>query len=493
MADLSAVDVKLNGTSIKSSVDWTTLEVSQTLTKEVSKLSFGIKITPKTTVPNKTDQLDVYINDSAGNVYHYFGGQVVETEVNVLGGIQLMVSVTALDWSFTLDSKLVNQIYRNMDPHDIVLDILNKYTDGSFTTAGVQTYHANIPSITFNFSSVTKALQQLANLIGWEWNVTPGKDVFFGSTLINPAPFAITDSNGNLNWPSIDFDQDVSNMKNSVYVIGSTYTKTFDAATTRDSYQTDGINATFPLAYSYINQALTDTTPADPVFVTLDGANQTVGVDQQDDPTGFQVMYNQAEKFVHFNSLPGSGHTVKVFGDAIIPIVANAQNPVAVALYGEKQDVIVDKNITTVTEAFLRAQAQVAQYGDIVNTIRFDTLLPGLFTGQQLTLNSSIFSTGSLSLIIRRVTLVSYTPFKMKFQVECYSTDKVTFVDVMTLLLRQQLNGNSVADNTVLEVLIPLIETLSSVDAVTLSSVTFPYQWGPTGSPMAVANFSRWG
>ncbi len=406
-----------------------------------------------------------------------------------MGGLLLVAVITATDWSFKMDTKLVAQNYTNMDPQDIVLDIIANYTDGTFSTDGVQRGNFIIPSIKFNYEPVTKCLQKLATMIGWDWNVGANKDVNFFLTQTNPAPFDIDDTAGNLEWPTLDWDQDITNLKNSVYVIGANYKKTFNATTTRDVYTSVAGTFVYPLAYPYDKTTM---------VVTLAGVSQTIGIDQSTADASVQVQYNDKGRFIRFIADPGAGNQIKIYGDALIPILAHASNSAAIAQYGEIQDSIVDKQITSVTEAHMRAIAEVNLYGSPVNTVKFSTIQPGLFVGQQLTFNSTIFraiyATGALTMLIRRITAKGYSPFQLEFEVECYgsATDRVSFVDIMTLLLQKENSDNPVDDSTVLEDLAIIGETITITDVVTGTLRTPPYQWGPNGSPQVVWDFSTW-
>src|SRR5579871_5557559 len=173
-----------------------------------------------------------------------------------------------------------------LDPHDIVLDIVRQADPtGSkgFTTNHVQMGNFLVPSIKFNYQQPTKALQSLANLIGWDWYIDPNKDVhFFLGDVDNGvgeggvAPIVINTTGGNtgadIEWNSLDVDQNLTTMQNSVYVIGGTYTKTFTAETTIDTFMTDGVTQFFSVSYAY--ESDTDAYDTTPMAVTLDGVPQ---------------------------------------------------------------------------------------------------------------------------------------------------------------------------------------------------------------------------
>lgn len=476
---LASVVIKLSGVDISSSIDWSSLQFTGVLTKEVSTLVFDIRQTPGKSVPILGEQIDMYVDGT----YHYFGGSVTESETVIEGGILRKTTITATDGSFKADSKLVVHNYAMMDPQDIVVDIMTRYTTG-FTTNHVQKGNFLVPSIKFNYEPVTKCLQKLANLIGWDWNFDAANDVHFFLTETNPAPFSIDDVAGNLEWATLDWDLNLQNMKNSVFVIGANYKKIFTAVTTRDVYLTNGTSTVVSLAYAYSKTT---------IHVTLNGAAQTIGIDQQDNPSSFDVMYNEQGRFIYFTSLPGGGETVKIFGEAQIPILAHASDNAAIAQFGEKQSSIVDKLITTVPEAQMRAKAEILLYGHSVNTVKFSTLKTGLFVGQQIKVNSTIFATGQLTLTIRRITASGFGPNQLEFNIEAYGSDKVTFVDVMSLLLRQENNTNEVLDSTVLEALVISPETLILAETITATASAAPYHWGHTVNPKKRWGFSKWG
>ena len=468
--------IHVNYIDISANVgNWQDIQLTQVLTKEVSKLQFNIKIYGSRflNIPKLGDRVDMYVD---GNAYHYFGGTVTEVEITNLGGKLLVAAVTATDWSFKMDTKLVAKTYAGIDPADIVKDIVNNYTDGTYTTNNVDHGNFLIPSIKFNYEPVTKCIQKLATLIGWDWNVDANKDVHFFLVESNPAPFSIDDTTGNLEWPTLDWDQDLTNMKNSVYVIGANYKKTYTVSTTPDVYTSVAGTLVYPLAYTYDRATMT---------VTLSGVSQTVGIDQSTPDANCQVQYNDKGRFIRFIANPGVGNSIKIYGDALIPILAHASDPAAIAIYGEIQDSIVDKQITSVTEAQLRATAEIDMYGHAVNTLKFTTLQAGLFAGMQITFNSptfqAIYGTSSLSLTIRRITAVGYSPYQLEYQVECYGSDQVSFVDIMSLLLQQENSQNPVDDSTIVETIESYLESITVSEAVSISGgATKTYKWDGT-------------
>jgi hypothetical protein len=196
---------------------------------------------------------------------------------------------------------------------------------------------------------------------------------------------------------------------------------------------------------------------------------------------------------IKFTSDPGDGHTLKVFGNASIPIVAHLTSPTSIALYGEFQDTIIDKQIKSIQEAQARADAELIQFDHPVFDVKFDTLVRGLAIGQTIWLKSVLFGYGPkpYQLLIRRVEAVGYSPTELLFHVEALGSDNVTFTDLMMTLLQDSLAENVTPDNTILQEILPVAEGLEMTDAVTMTGSSGPYQWGP-GSPQIIWSYFTW-
>ncbi len=480
----SPVRISLNGTDITKSVDWKSIDVVQVLTKETGTLTFTVRqgvgqTYPVIAIPSIGDAIT--LTDSSGTI---FGGTVTELEP-VISGLMMTWQVTCTDWGYLLDGTLVKKNYAMMDPHDIAIDIITTFCSGKgFTTNHVQMGNFLVPSIKFNYQQPTKALQSLAKLIGWDWYIDAAKDLHFFLGDVESAvgdggsaPITVDPTSGEIEWNSLDVDLQITNMQNSVYVIGGNYTKTFTAANTPDTFLTDGTSQFFTLSYPYEKSTIT---------VTLDGVAQSVGTANQTDPTTVEVLYNDAQRWIQFTAgAPGSGHTVKVYGNAKVPIIAHASDTASVAAYGERQAAIVDNKITSVPEAQARAQAQILQFGHPVYDVKFKTLIAGCRIGQAITVNLPSFGINK-QLVIKRVEAIGYTPGDdtlgidgmLEYQVEYIGSDNVTFTDIMTTILQTEANQTAVDDSTVTENLEVISEPLSLTATVSLTSQSRPYHRG---------------
>jgi hypothetical protein len=495
-----------NGTDISSSIDWKSVDMVSVLTKEVGTLTFNIRqgigqTYPAKTIPAIGDTIEMY--DSSGII---FGGSVTEREPTI-SGVMITWQITCTDWGFLMDGTLVKKNYSGVDPSAIAIDIINTFCAGKGITAAtvadgghVQVGNFDVPTIQFNYQQPSKALQSLAKLIGWDWFIDPNKNLYLflgdvddggGGGAVGDggvAPITIDGTSGDVMWNTLDIDENITNMQNSVYVIGGTYLKIFLAGNTIDSYLTDGVQQSFPASYAYT----TDT-----VVVTLDGVPQTVGIlNQVTDPTDFDVLYSTADRNIQFTAgAPSSGQTVLIFGNAQVPIIANAQDAVSIATYGIREGVIKDAKITSVPEAFLRAQAQIAQFGHPVFDLKVTTLVPGCRIGQTVTANVPSMGITNYPLVIKRIEATVFVPGadgQLQYQLECIGSDNVTFTDLMTTILQQEATQTTVDSTTVTENLLVVEESIPLADVLTATATAEPYLWGTTGGNEIRWSFFTW-
>ncbi len=452
-------------TDITSAVLWQSLEVTSVLTKEVGTCKFSIYSIPGLSLPVIGDQIDVY---ELGT--HVFGGTVTESKIATPGGILLQYDISCMDWSFKLNGKLVIKSYAAQDPGDVVKDIISTFAAAGFTTYNVQNAGVNLTSIKFNYEQISSAIEKLAKQVGFEWFVDADKDIhFFPPGAVVNAPYPIDDTSGNLQWATLEVDQSIVNMKNSVFVIGGTYSKVLDAGSTPDIYATDGTKLVFPIAYPYTSAT---------IVVLLDSTPQSVGIDQLTDPGTVQVLYNEQNRFIRFTSVPADGHTVTIYGTAQIPILAHVQNQSAITAYGEIQDSIVDPQINSIAEAQERGMAEISSYGSPVYGVKFSTLKLGFVVGQTVSVDSAIFGT-NVMVEIKRITRTLYSPTQFLYSIECVGTERVSFIDVMKLLLSQANAQTVIGDSTVLQVLKSFEEIAAASDSVPAPTTSSPpYLWG---------------
>ena len=491
-----SIQITANGTDVSSSIDYTSIQLNLVLTKEVSTLVFNVK--GNGNVPGKyIGQIGdvIVLNETMlqnGTLVTtaIFGGTITEIErvnnsVGSQGGILLTDEITATDWGFTANAMLITRSFANMDPADIVAALAPA---GFNATTYVQRAGYQISSIKFNYEQFTQCLEALANQIGFQWYIDSAKNIHFFLAENNNAPITIDDTSGSFEWNTLDVDINLTNMKNSVFVIGGTYEKNILISSPVDTFLGNGEQNGFGLVYTYI---------ANTIVVFLNGVAQSVGIlNQETTPAVFDVLYDPSGKTITFNTTPPDGQQIIVAGTAEIPIIGHAIDQPLVALYGERQDAIFDANILSITEAQQRAQADILQYGNPVYDVKFTTLTPGIRLGQNILLNSALYGISNYPLVVKTITGTGRTGFQIEYAVECIGSDVVTFVDLMKTVLQQENANSSAATNSTLEVLLQDAEDLIIMDAVAqpTAKTTKAYIWGATtAATVIVWNLFTWG
>ncbi len=471
-----ALVLKINGIDRSNHVKWDTLQKTEILTKEVDRMEFQILKTPSKTIPDIGDE--VTLEEGAAKI---FGGVLVERNEVDKGGLLLGYHIRCKDYSQFLDRKVVTKSYANQTARAIVLDIISTFTSG-FTTANVAATTPTIKSIKFNYEQVTRSLSQLADQIAWDWYVDYDKDVHFFDEETSLAPFDLDDAGGNFEWNTLEINKNLLQLKNAVYVRGGEYKKTIAEADAVDKYVGNGTQVTFSLAYKYDN-----------VTVKKNGVVQTIGTDQQTDPSSVQVLYNFNEKFIRFTTAPANSDSVTVYGDAFIPIIALVRDQISIATYGEYQAALVDKSIESVSEAQTRAKAELKKYSQTVFEAKFKTTKTGLRVGQKITLNSTLRSINK-EFKINRIVGKARGSDHMEYEVSLIASGQITFTDIMVNLLGQDKKNIVIALNEVLQRLESFFESATVAESKAADAIkdSPPYKWGIGSSNDFRWNFATW-
>lgn len=464
-----ALVLKVNTVDRTNHVKWDTLVKTEVLSKEVDRLEFQIIKTPSKTIPNVNDE--VVLEEDTVKV---FGGVITERNEVIKGGLLVAYDIRCKDYSQYLDRKVVVKSYASTTARSIVLDLISTYTSG-FTTTNVPATTPTVGSIKFNYEQVTRCLTQLADQIGWDWYVDHNKDIHFFDSENLSAPFELNDTADTFEWESLEVNKTITQIKNSVFVRGGEYKKTILEASAQDIFVADGTQRVFPLSYKYDNITVKDNSTVN-----------TIGTDQQTNPASVDVLYNFNEKFIKYGTAPTSGHTIKVFGDAYIPIIAQVRDQISITTYGEYQAAVVDKSITSINEAQTRAQTELKKYSESVYEAAFKTIHTGLKVGQRIRVNSSIRSIDKYFKINKIIGKVR-DGNSMIYSVYLIASGQVSFVDIMVDLLNKDKKNIVIATNEVLQRLEIFSEEAIVADSISGSHTSGPYKWGPD------ANALKWG
>ncbi|MFA6429767.1 MAG: hypothetical protein WCV84_04700 [Patescibacteria group bacterium] len=393
-------------------------------------------------------------NDAPGTYTNYFETTIVATPRQ--GWNQAVVAKSAFTstgspvWSAVTAGQCQITAGASGTLNVSIDDIRLVKVSEAFTQQNVTSATAVLGSVKFNYEQVSQALKQIAEALGFEWYITPSRDIFFylPSTIV--APFALTDTSGNFVWDSLRVESDVTNIKNQVFVRGGEY----DGSTITESMVADGSQLHFKTPYKMKN-----------VSVKVAGASKTVGVDNLDDPTSYDCLYNFNEKTLKFRSdnKPAATKIVAITGNPKIPVIVKKSDASSIATHGIYEYVIVDKSITTLQGGRDRASAELKTYRDSLVEGGFKTYVAGLRAGQTISVNVAARSIAD-SYRIRSVTFRAKTPTEFEYEAAIVSTRTFGIIDYLLGLLRKEKKQIDLNDNEVSDLVQDITEMLTITD-----------------------------
>lgn len=454
-----AVTITINGTDKSNTIDWRSIKKVEILTRQPDTLSFRIKnYGTKTYLPVLNDE--VIMLDGATRI---FAGLITEIRQEI-DGLAKYHLIMCKDYTQLLDRQLVSKTYTAQTVSAIVADIISTYTTGFTVTNVVGT--DTVQKIVFNYMTVSQALQKLSETLGnYDWYVDYNKDIHFFPNAYIVAPFTITDSNQNLVWNSLKFDQVNHQIRNDIIVRGGTVN-----GTAVDNIQiVDGTQRIFFVGYNLDSFLAYKALAASPTtFVAL-----TVGADGKDDPTAYDTLYNPNRGLLTFpdSTKPAVNDRFKYTGTPVYPLIAEQKDTVSITTYGTYQYVIVDTTIKSRAAASQRARAELLKYSNPLKTANFETHVSGLLSGQTITINSTVWGVNTEYKIQQiTTTLRTFDGSSLKFEVDCVSTESLNMVDILNKLLVKDVSDQiEIGQNEVVDLIYSALEEITIGESVAIS------------------------
>lgn len=407
-----------------------------------------------------------------------FGGQITSMNSRVVDASDIETfSCTALDYSYDMNRHLVTHTFEGETIKDIIQWIADNILPTGYTTTNV-VCSTVAASISFNYEYPTACLTQLASLVNYDWYVDGDKNIYFFEKSTVPAAFDLTDTSGNYYFNSLVLKDNLTSIRNSITVRGGEY---IGQART-ESQEADGEAAVYTQGYRYSD-----------VTVTVNSVSKTVGIDNLNDPTLYDCLYNYQEKLIRFPDAtkPTAGQIIEVGGSPHIPVLVRVIDADSINEFGEFEFKIVDKSISTRQEARERAQAELVGYAGEVNEGSFETMTAGLDVGQQINIQSTIRGTDTDYVISRIITtLVNGQQFK--HSVTLMTTRTYGMIEFLLSLLTAQDKAIVISPNEVFGTIRAVEDNMALGDSLAAPSTSSPpYKWN-TGTTPLVWGFGTW-
>lgn len=473
-----SIVLTINGIDKTKNIDTNSIAITNILTRKRDTCSFRIIThTGDSYVPALGRE--VIITDGAVRI---FGGVVTDVESQALSFGAVNHTINCQDFTRILDKRLVPDAFKDQTVNQIIQFLKDNYFPSGFTITNVVA-PVTIRYIAFNYKPLAKCIEELADLINYDWYVDYYKNVYFFAKETLVAPFDITDANGKYIYDSLLIRKDNSQVRNVIYVRGGEYL----AAQTTYDILTNGVDTVYPSPYK-----LTD------FAGHLTGEILNVGIDNLDNPDLFDALYNFNEKILKFKTAdkPNANKTLKMSGKPNLPVIVKYQSSedIAAMVSAEGSDgiyeyLIEDKSIDSKEGARQRARAEIMAYGETLSEGEFTTETSGLKAGQKI--NVSSLSRGiSEDFIINKVVVNQFGKDTMIYSVSLITTRTFDLIDILQKLLLQSTKQLAIDENETIDIVENFQDDMTFIDSIAAPSVTTgPYLWDGAS---AVWNFSVW-
>jgi len=470
------IEIKVNNVDKTNDVVLESIAKNDTLNNQKDELKFQVlRYGDVGFEPEINQDVKFYVDNELE-----FGGVIVSVENTINAGI-VVQNISCSDYTYLLDRQLVLKKYQNKTVKQIIDDIVTNYCDG-FTTNNVNC-NIELDEVVFNRVTPSEAIDQLAQIVNYSWYVDYEKDIHFFEYNNNPAPFLITDTNGNYLEGTLKITKDLSQLRNKVTIRGDEER----GEERSEQYEADGDQLVFPLANKF----------AEMPTVMVDSVAKNVGVDYLTPEDDADCFWNYNEKYIRFKDTtkPSAGQIVKITGIPLFPVIVNAVDGVSVAQYGVFEFFKEDKSLKSRAEALKFAKAQLESYKNGIIEGEFSTDKSGLRSGQVITINSELLGVNE-EFLIQSVNMTVQSPNKAVWNVKLATMRTVGIIKVLQDLIKFREYRTFDPDN--LLSLIQFQDLARATDSLTIPSATTssPYYWWPnsgTGTnPPIKWNYWTW-
>ena len=417
--NLQVVIATVDRTSL---IELKTFKKEDVLTTQVDSCNFKyLKFGSRTWTPARGDEVVITDTDTGNKV---FGGRIIDIDTVLNRNMTVEFDIKCKDYTTDLDSILVAQTYESKTIAYIIADLI----PAGFTTTNVAGTLV-VDKIVFNYEHVSDCIKDLAKLVNYDWYVDYDKDIHFFPKNTEASPFNVTDSSSEVVGGSLQIDKNNSQLKNLVYVRGGEY----EGNSRTEEVVADGEGDVIKLGNKF------STKPT----VTLDTgggpAAQSIGVEFLEDFADgpYDALWDFNQKYLRFDSTPNAGDIIAATGTPLIPLIVQVEDSASKASYGEKDFLIVNKNLTDQTTARDRGAAELDAYKDGVTEGGFISYEDGLRSGQTIRINSTLLGVNELYLI-RKVKMKMHTTTKAVYDVKLVSFKTIGVIEFLQNLLTEQ-------------------------------------------------------
>lgn len=386
-----------------------------------------------------------------------FAGLITDVSESLHADNILIYDAVCSDWKVELNRRRPAERYNDMTVDDIIDDLITTYAP-DFTIANVDC-DIMVKSITFNRIPLADCLEKLARMTNFSWYVDYDKDLHFFEKNTEESPFDITDTNGFHIPDTLDLSDDISQVRNRVYVKGGEA----EGEVRTELESGTGAKLTFPLANKF----------AQLPTVEVGGLPVLVGIDFLSNEDDFDAFWDFNQKYIRFKAseVPASGtDNIEITGIPLFAIQAQVEEPDSISLYGVYEYAIIDRSIESKQEAKARGLAEIGAFAAKIIEGSFDTYNAGLRSGQIININSAIRGLNQ-DFLIQRVRMKQISPNKIIWTVTLATLRTLGIIDFLIDQLRSSSRLIEESENEILDKYYSKKEVVIFNETVTVSKV----------------------
>ena len=431
---MTEIKITIDGTDRTSLIDWKKLKIIKKLTSQVDVASFQYKkFGDRTWTPEENKEIVVEFDADDGNgLVKVFAGFTTDVTSDLDAGKDIRYTVRCKDYNFLLDRQLPVATFSNQDPKEIIDALIAEFAFGfGITTTNVDAT-PEIDRIDFKYDTLRRSIQKIAEITFKDWFIDEDKDIHMFNRFNEFAPFELTDSNGNLIKASLDWREDITNLKNDVFILGGEYEGLVQPDKFIGRGSTGNEKEIFVLGYKPKISGFT-------LVVTSTGGSPstgTVGIEGLADETVVTAVINQPTKTLRFTSgnFPTEGEVIEATYTPILPVIVEVEDQSSIEEFGRASHKHRDATINSKQLAKDIGRGILKDWSQPIKKGRFETFSHGLDSGQTITIDSTD-SNLSGDFLIYEVVMRPFVNNNLKYQVKFTSGRNQGFLEIMQNIL----------------------------------------------------------
>ncbi len=339
-----------------------------------------------------------------------FGGVILDKNVSMTRGHmgEYLIDVHCRDYQYHLSRFYVTKVYLEQTAKQIVTDLFadSRLSGLGLTLSTLVDDGPVIPEWAIKYETMLEAIDRLANYVQFDWYLGFNKQLYFYDAVGASAPAAAWNLTSDLVEPTspsapiegLDYVEDVSQLRNALYVEGGeavsvkvveTFNLSYNSeADPLDAYIRRKVSNNKTVVFGSFEIRLFSTWPSN--GGTLPEL-PSIGIDGIDDPADFDAMVNYNEgSFWLVPPFFDQGNTAFITADYLqityryrYPLLTYLEDAPAISTYGRFEHAAQDKRLTTRDNIETYATADLTYFKNPLRQLSYTTTRPGLVLGSQ--------------------------------------------------------------------------------------------------------------